>query len=87
MILTTTLPLPGWDQRSMWGHDPAAGRYNAQLTSNTRADTAERPDIWVTSPYDPPVTDLDDLAAAIAVAAGAAVDDVLRALVSSARGM
>lgn len=79
------LQLPGWDLRSGWGRDPDRGYFYAQLTHNDRAIDTDRPDVWITSPYGPPVTSLDDLAAAIATEAGAAVDDVRQALVDSAR--
>jgi hypothetical protein len=44
--------LQGWDLRSVWGWDPAADSYYAQLTSDTsrQREDWEGPEVWVSPP-------------------------------------
>jgi hypothetical protein len=42
------LDLPGWDERSIWGWDPPAASYFAQLWSNRGDENSpDEPDIWI----------------------------------------
>jgi hypothetical protein len=42
------LDLPGWDERSIWGWDPPAASYFAQLWRNRGdEDSPDEPDIWI----------------------------------------
>jgi hypothetical protein len=77
--------LPSWDDRSVWGFDPQSGAYFAQLWRNPDADERDDPDIWILGlgtfegqAY--AVTTAQLLAQEIAVATGASLAAVCRAM-------
>ncbi len=77
-MVTNPVNLPGWSERSRWGHDKLRGFY-AQLTRDEHA-TAEHPDAWIVPPRRPRMDHREQLAAAIAAEAGVTIAEVLTAL-------
>ena len=78
----------GWDDRSVWGFDPQLDAYFAQLWRNPGADQRDDPDIWILGrgtaegrPY--AVESARVLAHEIAVATGADLDAVCRAMLGT----
>jgi len=47
-VATTALFLPGWDERSIIGHDELTGEWFAQLWRN--GSTSDPPEEWVNTP-------------------------------------
>jgi hypothetical protein len=74
------LPLSGYDNASVWGHDARAASYYAQMWRNT-SDSWNDPDIWLsgTTPISSPLR----LAEMISARTGAGMADVLRAMAAS----
>jgi hypothetical protein len=83
--------LPGWDSWSMWGFDPQLDAYFAQLWRNSGMTGDRDPDIWILGrgtfegrPF--AVTTARILAQEIAVATGADLDAVCRAMLGTDPG-
>jgi hypothetical protein len=80
------LPLPGWDQASVWGWDLPEGSLFAQLYRNGD-DGGDEPRIWLTTLKGwPAITSPQTLAEWIANATGVSLPDVLLALAAQAPG-
>lgn len=78
---TFNLPLPGWEQHSVWGWDPGQNCLYAQLwrNGNDPAETDDGPDVWLTPPtFD--TLDVEDLGEAIAAETGQSMREVRGAL-------
>jgi len=69
---TYNLELAGWDRRSVWGWDPAQESLYAQLTRNESDIEVDvhGPEIWLSPPFFPVITNPVVLAKAIADATG-----------------
>jgi hypothetical protein len=76
------LPLPGYEQCSVWGWDAQMGTLFAQVYSNGE-DSRDEPRIWITSPRYPATGLPEVLAEWIATAAGCADSEVLAAMAES----
>ncbi|MFB6726755.1 hypothetical protein ACFCV3_41680 [Kribbella sp. NPDC056345] len=74
------LLLDGWQDRSVWGYDTGTASLFAQLTRNSTPPEADRPDVWITPPTHPALSQHVHLAAYIAKATGAELPDVLDAM-------
>lgn len=75
------LPLPGWQERSVWGWDSAARSLFAQVYRNGEDDWYPPPgNRWITAPRYPPTGEPEVLAGWIAGAIGAADSEVLEAM-------
>jgi hypothetical protein len=60
--------LTGWDDRSVWGYDPRADGFFAQLWRNDgRGDLDDSPQIWITPRFDGDLGTADELARRIAL--------------------
>jgi hypothetical protein len=83
--------LPGWDQRSAWGFDPAVDAYFAQLWRNSGTAERDEPDIWIFGRgtfegRDFAVTTSRVLACEIATATGAGLAEVVSAMLGTKAG-
>lgn len=79
-----SLPLPGWEQRSVWGWDSADQSLFAQLYRNGEDDWNPPEDNrWITVTRYPATGSVEQLAQWIARASGAADSEVLLALADS----
>ncbi|WP_432906191.1 hypothetical protein ACQP1S_11920 [Micromonospora matsumotoense] len=76
------LQLAGWNRQSVWGWDPGAESYYAQLTSNAATFDADEvgPEIWVTRPTYPRIEHPARLAEVIAAVTGTGVEVVRTAM-------
>jgi hypothetical protein len=60
--------LAGWDDRSIWGYDPQAGGFFAQLWCNDGPDALDdSPQIWITPRFSGDLSTADELAQQIAL--------------------
>jgi hypothetical protein len=67
-IRNMALWLDGWDDRSIWGYDPQADGFFAQLWRNDEPDTLDdAPHIWISPRFSDDLTTPDEVARQIAL--------------------
>jgi hypothetical protein len=78
---TFPLPLPGWDDHSVWGWDPGLNCLYAQLwrNGNNPEESDDDPDVWLMPPEIRTLY-VEELQAAIVSATGLSVGKVRRAV-------
>jgi hypothetical protein len=84
-IRNMALWLDGWDDRSIWGYDPQAGGFFAQLWRNEGPDTLDgAPNIWITPSIAGDLATAEALARQVAVRTGRNITEVCEAMNESA---
>lgn len=77
--------LAGWDDRSIWGYDPQAEGFFAQLWRNDEPDSADdAPHIWITPRSSGDLDTADELARRIALQTHRGLEEVCAAMNESA---
>ncbi len=77
--------LAGWDDRSIWGYDPQAEGFFAQLWRNDEPDNPDdSPHVWITPRYSGDLATADVLARQIALRTHRDLSEVCDAMNESA---